>query len=406
MADISKEIQNFLSARKGKNVRGSMVSLAEKVNKESTDARTAAAKSASDAGAAASNASYAVTQANAAAQNANTAAQNIQTKADRGDFTSTIQIGEVTTGEPGSEASASNSGTAKDAVIDLTIPRGYQGVSMRMAGAWTAGTEYVNNTSYIDLVTYNGSTYGCKQSHTASEAILPTNEGYWQVIAKKGATGSVENIDTIPIEFEEAAERENVESGDSMPTIGGKIRKWFSSFKQAAFYDVVNNVLQTEPGQKVLDAAVGKYLDEKKFDVSRIVANRNITEPGFAMDGKTLVEWLTELNGNTLMKNDFASLFAQYEKQKPNNVYVGTENEMTQTMHSFFVSLGNREKIFNSISVSREGLVLAGGHWDVFTSRTTIDFGYQIAIGYTGLYIMYRYRSNGGWSNWTDVSNL
>jgi len=109
---------------------------------------------------------------------------------------------------------------------------------------------------------------------------------------------------------------------------------------------------------------------------------------------------------NTLMKNDFASLFAQYEKQKPNNVYVGTENEMTQTMHSFFVSLGNREKIFNSISVSREGLVLAGGHWDVFTSRTTIDFGYQIAIGYTGLYIMYRYRSNGGWSNWTDVSNL
>ena len=297
MADISKEIQNFLSARKGKNVRGSMVSLAEKVNKESTDARTAAAKSASDAGAAASNASYAVTQANAAAQNANTAAQNIQTKADRGDFTSTIQIGEVTTGEPGSEASASNSGTAKDAVIDLTIPRGYQGVSMRMAGAWTAGTEYVNNTSYIDLVTYNGSTYGCKQSHTASEAILPTNEGYWQVIAKKGATGSVENIDTIPIEFEEAAERENVESGDSMPTIGGKIRKWFSSFKQAAFYDVVNNVLQTEPGQKVLDAAVGKYLDEKKFDVSRIVANRNITEPGFAMDGKTLVEWLTELNG-------------------------------------------------------------------------------------------------------------
>ena len=274
-----------------------MISLAEKVNTESTDAKTAAVKSASDAGAAASNASYAVTQANAAAQNANTAAQNIQTKADRGDFTSTIQIGEVTTGEPGSEASASNSGTAKDAVIDLTIPRGYQGVSMRMAGTWTAGTEYVNNTSYIDLVTYNGSTYGCKQSHTASEAILPTNEGYWQVIAKKGDTGSVENIDTIPIEFEEAAERGNIETGDTVTTVFGKVKKWFSSLKQAAFYDVVNNVLQTEPGQKVLDAAVGKYLDEKKFDISRLVANRNITEPGFAMDGKTLVEWLNELNG-------------------------------------------------------------------------------------------------------------
>ena len=298
MADISREIQDFRDAVYGEEVRGSMISLAEKVNTESTDAKTAAVKSASDAGAAASNASYAVTQANAAVQSANKAAQNIQDKADRGDFTSTIQIGEVTTGEPGTEASASNSGTPKDAVIDLTIPQGYQGVSMRMAGTWTAGTEYVNNTSYIDLVTYNGSTYGCKQSHTASEAILPTNEGYWQVIAKKGDTGSVENIDSVPITFKEAEERENVETGDTITTVFGKVKKWFSSFKQAAFYDVVNNVLQTEPGQKVLDAAVGKYLDEKKFDISRLVANRNITEPGFAMDGKTLVEWLNELNGN------------------------------------------------------------------------------------------------------------
>lgn len=297
MADISREIQDFRDAVYGEEVRGSMISLAEKVNTESTDAKTAAVKSASDAGAAASNASYAVTQANAAVQSANKAAQNIQDKADRGDFTSTIQIGEVTTGKPGTEASASNSGTPKDAVIELTIPQGYQGVSMRMAGAWTAGTEYVNNTSYIDLVTYNGSTYGCKQTHTASEAALPTNEEYWQIIAKKGDTGSVENVDSVPITFEEAEERENVETGDTITTVFGKVKKWFSSLKQAAFYDVVNNVLQTDPGQKVLDAAVGKYLDEKKFDISRLVANRNITEPGFAMDGKTTADWLNELNG-------------------------------------------------------------------------------------------------------------
>lgn len=231
---------------------------------------------------------------------ANTAAQNIQEKAERGDFTSTIQIGEVTTGEPGSEASANNSGTGKDAVIDLKIPRGYQGVSMRMAGAWEDGMEYVNDASYIDLVTYQGSTYGCKRTHTASEETVPIREGneYWQCIAEKGETGDIENIDTVPIAFEEAEERENIESGDTIPKGLGKIRKWFSDFKQAAFYDVVNNVLQTEPGQKVLDAAVGKYLDDKKFDISRLVANRNITEPGFAMDGKTTADWLNELNGN------------------------------------------------------------------------------------------------------------
>lgn len=315
MADIRNEIQNFRSARRGKEVRGSMISLAEKINNESADAKTAALKAAADAGAAASNASYAVNQANTAAQNANTAAQDIQIKADRGDFTGTIQIGEVTTGEPGSEASANNSGTGKDAVIDLKIPRGYQGVSMRMAGAWEDGMEYVNDASYIDLVTYQGSTYGCKRTHTASEETVPIREGneYWQCIAEKGETGDIENIDTVPIAFEEAEERENIESGDTIPKGLGKIRKWFSDFKQAAFYDVVNNVLQTEPGQKVLDAAVGKYLDDKKFDISRLVANRNITEPGFAMDGKTLVEWLNELNGNlnntNVLKSYIASVF-------------------------------------------------------------------------------------------------
>jgi len=330
MADISKEIQNFRSARRGKDVRGSMISLAEKVNKESTDAKTAAAKSASDAGTAASNASYAVTQANTAAQNANTAAQNIQTKADRGDFTGTIRIGEVTTGEPGSDASVNNSGTDKDAVIDLTIPQGYQGVSMRMAGAWVVGKEYVNNTSYIDLVTYNGGTYGCKQTHTASEETAPPFEGneYWQVIAKKGDTGGIENIDTTPIEFEEAEERENIESGDPLPKGLGKIRKWFSDLRQAAFMNVVNGVTQSVAGQAVLDAAVGKYLDEKKLDISRIVANRNITELGFAMDGKTAADWLNELNGKFAVTIIEGDLF-EYAELLPVGFYTFGANANT-----------------------------------------------------------------------------
>lgn len=39
----------------------------------------------------------------------------------------TIHIGTVTTGEPGSEASVTNSGTVSDAVFDFTIPRGEKG---------------------------------------------------------------------------------------------------------------------------------------------------------------------------------------------------------------------------------------------------------------------------------------
>ena len=43
MADISKEIQAFEDAIYGEEVRGSMISLAEKVNSESSKAQTDAA---------------------------------------------------------------------------------------------------------------------------------------------------------------------------------------------------------------------------------------------------------------------------------------------------------------------------------------------------------------------------
>ena len=46
MADIRKEIQDFQDAVYGEEVRGSMISLAEKVNRESIDAKTAAERSA------------------------------------------------------------------------------------------------------------------------------------------------------------------------------------------------------------------------------------------------------------------------------------------------------------------------------------------------------------------------
>lgn len=67
---------------------------------------------------------------------------------------------------------------------------GATGVSLRIKGAWASGTAYVNNASYVDIVTYGGSSYACTKSHTASTSILPTNTTYWVCIAKKGDTGA------------------------------------------------------------------------------------------------------------------------------------------------------------------------------------------------------------------------
>ena len=258
MADISKEIQAFRNAIYGEEVRGSMISLAEKVNQESTNAKTASAQSAQSAAASVQLANVAVGRADTAAENANDAAQDIQERADRGEFTSTVQVGSVTTGEAGTEASVNNSGTSKDAILDFTIPRGDKGVSMRMAGVWSAGTEYVNNASRIDIVSCNGSTYGCRQSHTAAADNAPAGEenAYWICLAKKGDTGNIENIDTIPIAFAEAAEQENLESGDSLPTGFGKIKRWFSDILDGAGSTLLGKNL--EEGKVLVSDAAGK----------------------------------------------------------------------------------------------------------------------------------------------------
>lgn len=84
MADISKETQNFLSARRGKDVRGSMISLAEKVNSESTRAKEAAEGHRNSAKIFADNAKISETNAagsETAAGNSATAARNSATAA-------------------------------------------------------------------------------------------------------------------------------------------------------------------------------------------------------------------------------------------------------------------------------------------------------------------------------------
>lgn len=54
-------------------------------------------------------------------------ASEIAEKAEAGDFSATVRVGTVTTGDPGSQAAVTNSGTSKDAVFDFTIPQGIRG---------------------------------------------------------------------------------------------------------------------------------------------------------------------------------------------------------------------------------------------------------------------------------------
>lgn len=66
-------------------------------------------------------------QANSAAQSANSIAQQVQQKLENGDFVPSMTIGEVTTLDSGSNATASITGTSEDPVLNLGIPKGPQG---------------------------------------------------------------------------------------------------------------------------------------------------------------------------------------------------------------------------------------------------------------------------------------
>lgn len=152
--------------------------------------------------------------ANQAAQTANNAAQDIQQRAEEGEFSSTISIGNTTTGEPGTQAQVTNTGTDKDPVFNFTIPQGPQG--------------------------------------------------------PQGPAGNIDDLEDATVTFNQANTRTNINSGDSVATLFGKIKKWFADLGTAAFQGVSNVLTQTSSGY-VLDARQGKTLADRIGTLSSLL---------------------------------------------------------------------------------------------------------------------------------------
>ena len=66
-------------------------------------------------------------------------------------------------------------------VIDLGKVVGDPGASMRFRGEWNSGSEYFNNSSYVDTVTHHGSLWVCKQTNIGQE---PIEGDYWGIGAQ------------------------------------------------------------------------------------------------------------------------------------------------------------------------------------------------------------------------------
>lgn len=85
--------------------------------------------------------------------------------------------------------------------------------------------------------------------------------------------------------FTQAAQRENVMSGECTATLFGKVKKWFADLRTAAFCDVSNSLEIQEEG-KVLDARQGNVLNGKIGDLACLPTT----------DKTSLTSAFTELN--------------------------------------------------------------------------------------------------------------
>ena len=259
---------------------------------EATTAAGTANKAAQSANAAAGTANRAAQSANAAATAANQTAQDIEEKAENGDFSATVAIGNVTTGQPGSQASIKNTGTAKDAVLDFSIPQGQQGPKGDTGPQGPKGDTGPQGPK--------GDT-GPQGPKGDTGPQGPKGDTGPQ--GPKGDTGEVENIDTVRVDFAQAASRQNIASGEAFATLFGKIAKWFADIGTAAFQGVSNALTQTSEGY-VLDARQGKALNDKKLDKTAVANNLTTTATGYALDarqGKALND--AKLNKTSVVNN-------------------------------------------------------------------------------------------------------
>ncbi|MDY5985611.1 MAG: BppU family phage baseplate upper protein [Lachnoclostridium sp.] len=103
----------------------------------------------------------------------------------------------------------------------------------------------------------------------SNSAIESSNE----FTALEEALRKAEEVADPLINFEEAAEREMLTTGERLSVLVGKISKWIKDLKKAAFYDVANNATTATAGTSVLDAYQGKLLKEQLDE-----QNTNITK--------------------------------------------------------------------------------------------------------------------------------
>lgn len=158
----------------------------------------------------------------------------------------------------------------------MAAPEGYN--ALGKIGISYKG-EYASNTAYerLDAVAHNGSTYLAIKD--APDGAPRDDKLNWIYLAK----GFSADIGDSEIAFTEAENRENINTGESVKTVFGKIKKFFADLTAPAFAQMITS----------------------KDDLLATKAT------GYVPDAKAVADTYTELNGNLRSKLQIITITGQ-----------------------------------------------------------------------------------------------
>lgn len=186
--------------------------------------------------------------------------------------------------------------------------------SWAIGGTGTRDGEDTNNSKYWSRQSKNEADRAKNEADRAASiagididselSLTSTNP-----VQNKVVTNALNNIDvdisSDPVEFSEASARANIESGETIPTVFGKVKKWFTDLKNIAFSASYNDLIDAPDPTAVKGNEESEYRTGNvnltpenigAIPTSKIIQSANITETGFLMDGKTASDAIASLN--------------------------------------------------------------------------------------------------------------
>lgn len=190
--------------------------------------------------------------------------------------------------------------------------------------------DYSNTETYdfLDIAYFNGATYVAKKLTVGN---TPDNTEFWHILVD----GNIDVNDIAPT-FLQAETRENINSGEKLPVIFGKIKKFFADLKTVAFTGSYNDLSNKPSASDIGAVATSKVLDTAEL-ISANTASGNVAG---ALGVKAIVNNLSDNIDDAL--DDKLDKYIQLTNTSVNDVWETGIYKSGSWLDSPFASTDNQ----------------------------------------------------------------